>query len=232
VTRRLAVEQAAELIVDGKGVFKPTQTSRILATEALKYALPASKILDLGCGSGVVGLELAHHLEGNGRFFFSDLSQGATDVTTKNLAKLGFAGEVRQGSIFEPWIGENFDLIVSDVSGVIPDIGQLLGWFKDIPNDSGPGGNVLLDAVIGQAKGFLAPHGVLLVPLISLSDEEASLERMRAEFGGISKLSETALPLGISGPEVERFAEEHPSIRIKSIFNVGYFFTSVYALKN
>ena len=61
-TKNYSVKILKDLIIDielGRGVFEPTGTSTEIATAVNNYIIEPGKTLDLGCGSGVVGLALA-----------------------------------------------------------------------------------------------------------------------------------------------------------------------------
>ena len=67
-----------------KKVFVPTGTSQVLIKAAKKVIKHKKKILDLGCGSGIVGITLAKHLNLKSKIFFSDISKHACKNTIQN----------------------------------------------------------------------------------------------------------------------------------------------------
>jgi release factor glutamine methyltransferase len=76
------------------------------------------KILDLGTGSGAIILTLAKELiNQNNIFFASDISKEALDVARKNANNLGFGEEIgfKTGDLFAPWLGQKFDVIVTNL---------------------------------------------------------------------------------------------------------------------
>ena len=58
-----------------KNVFYPTYTSKILINSCLKKIKKKSKILDLGCGSGIVGISLFKKGFVKEPLYFSDVSR-------------------------------------------------------------------------------------------------------------------------------------------------------------
>jgi len=129
-------------------------------------------VLDLGCGSGIIGVELLLQNIFVKHIFFSDLSKEATRVCIENLNsfELGNKGTVKQGSLFEPWENYKFDVIVNDVSGISNQVPFFSEWFEDIPCDCGESGIELFEEMITQANSYLENGGKLITPLISLSD--------------------------------------------------------------
>jgi methylase of polypeptide subunit release factors len=95
-------------------IFNPTLfgSSLFLANYLRQHPPPsASCTLDLGCGSGLLGLTLA--LTG-AKVVATDLNPEAVWVSEVNAHLNGCANhyEVRQGSLYQPVSGEQFDLIV------------------------------------------------------------------------------------------------------------------------
>ena len=148
--------------------FKPNLTSSMLLECAAAIANPHFEVLDLGCGSGYVGLELSKKI-GLKSISCSDLDPNALHAVQKGLDKFNVDVDFRQGSLFEPWNSELFDLIIDDVSGVSKLIAEKSPWFKNVPCESGSCGTRLVNGVIKEAPNFLKKNGKLIFPIISLS---------------------------------------------------------------
>ena len=77
-----------------------------------KYFNKNSKVLDLGCGSGCIGLTLKH-LNNNLELTLSDLSPYALEVCAINMEKLNLEGKIIESDLFTN-ISSKFDCIVSN----------------------------------------------------------------------------------------------------------------------
>ena len=85
-----------------------------LVIEVTKDSLSdGMKVLDLGCGSGCIGLSL-YQENPEIRLFLSDTSDKALNVAKKNAEKLGFACVLFHSNLFEKIKGK-FDLIVANL---------------------------------------------------------------------------------------------------------------------
>lgn len=74
----------------------------------------AHKILDLGCGYGPIGITLAK-LAPQAQIYMSDVNSRAVELSKRNAQENRvFNTEVRQGDGFQPFWGEQFDLIVTN----------------------------------------------------------------------------------------------------------------------
>lgn len=163
-----------KLALTGQGIFLPTATTAYLLRASLKLISNEEKILDLGCGSGVIGLEIATRYADHRRIYMSDLSQQACAASQSNAEILKLKNvTVKNGSMFEPWDNEKFDVIISDVSGVSTSAPVSKIWFDGIPQDSGQDGLKLTSEVLVSARRYLRnQNSFVLLPLISLANQK------------------------------------------------------------
>ncbi len=187
-------------------VFQPTSTT-VLLLRAARQALQRTprSVLDLGCGCGVVAVVLAKVAAPGTAVSASDLSAAAVRLTRHNAARNGIEVECRRGSLFEPWRGSRFDLIVDDVAGVAEPIARASGWYPAaVPSEAGRDGTRWILEVLDQAPQYLAEGGRLVFPVLTLSHEERVLERARARFASVEQVEQQWYPL--SEELLERFS--------------------------
>lgn len=159
-------------IYEGRGVFKPTATTFYMLHHLKQKNLDNQEILDMGCGSGIIGLELSQFNTEIKKISMSDISSEATVVAKKNADELNCKEKVsiKNGSLFQPWNEQTFDIIVNDVSGVSNLIPFYQDWFKDIPFETGPDGLALFSEVVSSCSNYLRANGKIISALISLSN--------------------------------------------------------------
>jgi methylase of polypeptide subunit release factors len=113
---------------------------------------PFERALDLGTGCGVQALHLAQHV---GQVVATDVNERALAITRLNAALNGVRLDVRPGSLFDPVVGEHFDLIVTNPPFVVsPGTGERLVY-----RDSGMPGDEVVRRVVTTAPGHLRPGG-------------------------------------------------------------------------
>lgn len=71
------------------------------------------QILDIGTGSGAIGVALAHHLP-DAQITATDLSEPAFALAAENATRAGVSVRFLHGDLLAPVAGEVFDLIVSN----------------------------------------------------------------------------------------------------------------------
>jgi 16S rRNA (guanine1207-N2)-methyltransferase len=75
----------------------------------------ASRILDLGCGIGVIGIVAATIISPEGRVVLTDINRRAINLTKINLKKNDIKNaKVRWGNLYEPLQEDMFDVIVTN----------------------------------------------------------------------------------------------------------------------
>jgi len=137
------------------------------------------RVLDLGCGAGLVGITAARR---GHQVVSTDLLDLCCRVTRSNALLNGVRDrvETRQGDLFFPVAGERFALIAANPPQMPtpPD----RDWPDDISqmHDGGPDGWRLLARIIREAPDHLSTGGRLAVTLFGFLGVERALAELRA----------------------------------------------------
>ncbi|MDQ3522255.1 MAG: peptide chain release factor N(5)-glutamine methyltransferase, partial [Gemmatimonadota bacterium] len=123
--------------------------------------------LDVGTGSGAVAISLA--TEGGDRFdrvVATDVSLDAIQLASANAADAGCTVEFREGSVYTPVRGEQFDVVVSNPPYIAEsERGELdvevRDWEPKAALFAGPDGLSVLRDLVGGAPEHLQPDGLL-----------------------------------------------------------------------
>lgn len=179
-------------------------------TEELTHLLLAREwpdsleILDLGCGSGVIGISLAVHLARPGlELTLADLSPGALDLARENAAALLPPDHVAfvQSDLFTGLHGSSYDLIAANLP-YIPDSART-ELSREVQRDpamalyGGEQGTEIMERFLGEVCGHLRDGG--RVAMEFGIDQGPSLARIAMDAG----LDEVELRRDLSG--IERF---------------------------
>lgn len=70
------------------------------------------KIIDVGCGSGAIGITLAKELE-NAKVTCLDISDAALDVTRENAKRLNVSINVLKGNMLD-YVNDKYDVVISN----------------------------------------------------------------------------------------------------------------------
>jgi len=179
-----------------KKVFKPTGTSELLLYASLKKIKKTHDILDLGCGSGVVGINIAKVKKFKKKIYFSDISKFATRNTKQNCKLNKIKHEIKTGPMLKPWAKHKFDVIVSDVASISDSIAKISPWYNEsITNKAGKDGVKNIIEIIKNCKDYLRKGGKLIFPIISLSNEEKILSYVKKKFNKYSVLKTKDWPI-------------------------------------
>lgn len=145
-------------------VLVPRPDTETLVEAVLPYVYTQSSVLDLGTGSGNVGLALAH--ETNCAITLADLSIDALSVARQNARKYNIQAQCIQSNWFEN-ITTAFDVVVSNPPYLSNNDRHLdegdLCFEPRLALESGPTGLEALSEIIGEAPQFLRRGGVLAV---------------------------------------------------------------------
>ncbi len=127
------------------------------------------RILDVGTGSGVIGLSLAVKFP-QANVCAIDISEDALSLARENAAQLRLTERVRfQKSDLLENVSERFDLIVANLPYISMQDRHLLA--REVLHDpevalfGGPGGDELVRKLIEQAPAHLEPGGLLALEI-------------------------------------------------------------------
>ncbi len=217
------------------GVFSPTGTTLALLDSLKGLKNIKGKLLDLGCGCGVVGITAIHAKLGFEKAYASDLSSSAVECAEVNASNYNCQLDFKTGSLFKPWDGHKFDVIVDDVSGIAQEIAQLSPWFSGVPCESGEDGTSLVRQVIKDSPRYLNDGGSLIFPVISLSNGNAILSEARNVFSSVKKIHEQEWPLPKeldNSKELLDQMSKEGNIQIENRFGINIFKTEIYIANN
>ncbi|WP_367874637.1 peptide chain release factor N(5)-glutamine methyltransferase [Luteolibacter sp. Populi] len=162
----------------------PRPETEELAEWLLKNApLPSSpRILDMGCGSGVLGLTLAAEIPA-ARVTLADISPEALVLSRENGRELEVTNaSFVESDLFSALGEESYDLIVANLPYVPerdrPTLARELAHDPDLALFSGPDGMDLIRRFVPEAARRLAPGGWLALEIgIHQAAESESLLR-------------------------------------------------------
>lgn len=152
----------------GEGVLVPRNDTEVLVEYLIDYIGEDKKeILDIGFGSGAIGLSLAHYCK-NTRVTGIDISDDAIKIASRNIEKLGLTNvRLKKGDLFDPVYGEEFHIIVSNPPYIpIEEIEKLEKQVKNyeprLALDGGEDGLDFYRAISEKSREYLRKDGMLI----------------------------------------------------------------------
>lgn len=163
-------------------VLIPRHDTEVLVEEALRRAPHAATVLDIGVGSGCIAVALAKQLP-DAQVWGVEQSPEAIALAQRNAERNGVRVTLFEGSLFEPFADQRFDLIVSnppyiptaDLETLQPEVREYepraaldggpdgLDFYRIIvpaaPEHLNPGGWLMVELGIGQAEAVLGMFG-------------------------------------------------------------------------
>jgi release factor glutamine methyltransferase len=133
--------------------------------------LPAGMVLELCCGTGVVGLSLARRVS---RVVAVDINPTAVINTVVNYQNSGLAEKLDAvvGDLFSPLRGKAFDLVIMN-----PPYIEDEGTAGDIAWSGGKGGRETIDRFLDSVGNFLAEGGSGVFIQSDLNGQQETMEK-------------------------------------------------------
>lgn len=156
-------------LIDKRAMVPRPETEQLVELLQSRIEDRESKIVDVGTGSGVIGLSLAAEFP-EAKVCATDVSEDALALARENAERLGLADRVRfeKGDLLEN-LPERFDLIVANLPYIAMQDRQSLS--REVLHDpevalfAGPSGDELVRRLIERAPSHLNPGGLLALEI-------------------------------------------------------------------
>lgn len=168
-------------------VLIPRHDTEVLVEEAFRRAPSAATVLDIGVGSGCIAVALANKLP-DAQVWGVEQSPEAIALAQQNVERHGVRVTLFEGSLFEPFASQRFDLIVSnppyipsaDLETLQPEVRE---YEPRAALDGGADGLDFYRIIVPAALEHLNPGGWLMVELGIGQDEAVHGMFRQAGFG-------------------------------------------------
>lgn len=179
----------SEFLCDERALIPRPETEELVEI-ALKADFPdAGRILDVGCGSGVLGLSVAKGLgEKCQELVLCDLSTEALSLAKENAERLGIDCQLIQSDLFSA-VEAPFDLILANLPYIAE--GERENLEAEVSHDpemalfSGDDGLDLLRVFAAQCREYLNPGGLVALE-VGFDQGEAVAQLLRD--GGLTEV--------------------------------------------
>ena len=169
-----------------KTVLDPRPESELIIEITKNQLFDDMKVLDLGCGSGCIGLSL-YNENPNISLFLSDISNKALGVAEKNALELKAKCKVIHSNLFSN-INEKFDLIVANLPYIEKE--SFLDLQREIilyePHEALFGGADGLDIIktfLSHVDRYLNRNGMFVIEFGEGQDTLLKQELLRLKLG-------------------------------------------------
>ncbi|MBR2974659.1 MAG: peptide chain release factor N(5)-glutamine methyltransferase [Clostridia bacterium] len=166
-----------------KWTLVPRMETELVCEQAILRTTKDSRVLDLCCGSGAIGLTIKAETGAN--VVLTDLSPNAVKVAKQNAKNLGLSPSILCGDMFSKVVGK-FDVIVSNppyiATAVIPTLdAKVKNYEPHTALDGGADGLDFYRIIASQAPSYLVDGGTLVLE-IGFDQAKAVVQLLQDNF--------------------------------------------------
>jgi release factor glutamine methyltransferase len=162
----------SEFICDERALIPRPETEYLVSLLVEKLCVPPpSSVLDVGTGSGCIGLSLAKAWPG-AQVTLIDVSEDALELARLNASRLAIdsqAVKLLRSDLFEKLGDTTFDLIVANLPYIptseLPGLSREVHRDPRLALDGGASGLEIIDRLIEEAPAHLTAEGLLALEL-------------------------------------------------------------------
>lgn len=153
-----------------ENVLIPRMDTEVVVEAAAELAANKDSVLDLCCGSGVIGISLVKYAEEskkNLKLTSVDISDDAVALTAENAQLNGVKAEILKGDLFESIKRKKYNMIISNPpyikSEIIPTLDIEVREYDPLEAlDGGADGLVFYRRIVDEAAEHLKKKGYLI----------------------------------------------------------------------
>ena len=177
-----------------KKVFAPNLTTFLLIKASKKIIKKKNKVLELGCGSGIISNYL-YKKKFIKKIYASDISNSAINCSIFNAIQNKADYEIKKSKLFNNWKDYKFDFIINDISAITSKLNPVSGWYEHAPNDSGSDGIKFTIKILSEFKKYINKNGKMIIPIIGLANKKKIISYMEKNSIKYKKMYSQDWPL-------------------------------------
>lgn len=158
-------------------VYPPLEDSQLLAQVAIQEC--DGKILEVGCGSGYIGICVAKFKKG-AKIIAVDINSDAVECAIKNAKENGVKIEVRRSDLFEKVVEKDFDWILFNPPYLPTSEAERIEGGLNFAFDGGESGLDTVFRFFERAGAHLKKEGKILIVASDAQDLKELEKKMRA----------------------------------------------------
>jgi release factor glutamine methyltransferase len=159
-----------------ENVYEPAEDTFLLADNLDVHK--GERVLELGTGCGLLAILAA---EAGAHVIATDINPAALECARANATTHGVADRInfRLGDLFEPVVGERFDLVIFNPPYLPVEPEEALCGPLDRAWEAGPDGRMIIDRFLHELPNHLTPNGRALFVQSSLANISKTLRVLK-----------------------------------------------------